>query len=607
MGIAFIVKINGLFDRKEKLQFLGVIAVSLVVAFLDALGVVSILPFISLVMDPSIVYKNQFLQWVFEYFSFTSTQSFLVFVGFIVLVIIVAGNLFSAFSTWVQARFVWRNNHRISSGLLRKYLSMPYVFFLDQNSSDLGKNVLSEVTQLTKGLLLPLIQGLTGVAVASAIVALLLYVNPQVTLFAFVVVAIPYLAIYFGIRRKLVVLGERRLEENRERFKSASEALEGIKDIKVLGREGFFLKMFSKHSEEFSKIQAWNAVFVQIPRHITETVSFGGAIGVTLFLIYTGRDIQQIMPLIWFFALAWHRLMPSLQAVFSSLTDLRFNTAVLDKVYEDLNITRAGAGEVSFRGRLPKPVPFKKSIRLENISFFYPGESGPILKRVNLDIKKNTSVALVGPTGCGKTTLADIILGLFAPSEGVIRVDNIAIGRKNIRNWQRSVGYVPQQIYLSDDTVARNIAFGIPDKKIDMPRVRRVARLANIHDFIEKEMLGGYDTIIGERGVRMSGGQRQRIGIARALYHDPEVLVFDEATSSLDTATERAVLKEMEKVSKLKTMVVIAHRISTVKNCDLIYLMDKGKITAVGTYGDLMEKNSRFRALAQETSSSSRS
>ena len=596
----FIAKLSSLFDRGEKLQFLGVMLLSLVVAFLDALGVASILPFISLVMDPSVVYNNQILNGVFNSLGFTNTQSFLIFTGLVMLGIIVAGNLVSALATWVQARFVWRNNHRISSGLLKKYLSLPYVFFLNQNSSNLGKNVLSEVMQLTKGLLVPLINLLTGFAVVLVIAALLLYVNPQVTLIASVVIAIPYLLIYFNLRRKLRVGGKRRLEENRGRFKAANEALGGIKDIKILGREGFFLKRFSKHSEKFSNVQVWSGVVGQIPRYITEIITFGGAVGVILFLLYSGRDVQQIIPLVGFFALAWHRLLPSLQAIFSSFTDLQFNTAVLDKIFEDLHVSEAGTEKISFGGKLPQPAPFEKNIKLENISFSYPGEREPVLKDVSLEVEKNTSVALVGPTGCGKTTLVDIVLGLLTPDRGVIRVDDAEITKENIKNWQRNIGYVPQQIYLSDDTVARNIAFGLPDEEMDMSQVRRAAKLANIHDFIEKETLGGYDTVVGERGVRLSGGQKQRIGIARALYNDPEVLVFDEATSSLDIATERAVLEAMERVSKLKTMIIIAHQISAVKNCDSIYLMDKGEIVAKGTYGYLMKNNAQFQDLARE-------
>jgi ATP-binding cassette subfamily C protein len=596
----FIAKLSSLFDRVEKLQFLGVMLLPLVVAFLDALGVASILPFISLVINPSVVDENQILNWVFNSLGFTNTQSFLIFVGFMMLGIIVAGNLASAFATWAQARFVWRTNHRVSSDLLKKYLSMPYVFFLNQNSSNLGKNVLSEVMQLTKGLLLPLINLLTGFAVVLVITALLLYVNPQVTLIAAVAIVIPYLLIYFNLRRKLRAGGKKRLEENRGRFKAANEALGGIKDIKILGREGFFLKRFLKHSEKFSNVQAWSGVVGQIPRYITEIIAFGGAVGVILFLLYSGRDVQQVIPLVGFFALAWYRLLPSLQAIFSSFTDLQFNTAVLDKIFDDLNVGESGTGKISFGGKLPQPAPFEKNIKLENISFSYPGEREPVLKDVSLDVGRNTSVALVGPTGCGKTTLVDIVLGLLTPDRGVIKVDGVEITNENIKNWQRNIGYVPQQIYLSDDTVARNIAFGLPDEEIDMAQVRRAAKLANIHDFIEKETSSGYDTVVGERGVRLSGGQKQRIGIARALYNDPEVVVFDEATSSLDTATERAVLEAMERVSKLKTMIIIAHRISTVKNCDLIYLMDKGKIVSQGTHEYLMENNAQFQEMSRD-------
>ena len=597
----FIVKLNSLFDRREKMQFMGVIIVVFFMALFQALGVVSILPFVTLVMNPNVVYENQLLHWLFDFLGFTSTYPFLVFMGFAMLGILVIGNFVSAFAVWLTIRFVWRKNYRLSLALLKKYLSLPYAYFLNQHSADLGKNVLYEVQQLTDNFLLPFLNIITGVMVAVIIFVMLFYVNPLVTLIAVVFLTFFYLLIYSRFSQEIRIGGERRLEENKGRFKAASEALGGIKDIKVLGREKYFLQRFSKHSEKLSDLCAWYNVVSGIPHYIVEIVAFGGIIGLILFLL-SKQTGQQIIHLVGFFTFAGYRLISALHGIFQSFTIFRFNKAVLDKIYKDMTEGGINTAEIIFDKELPQPIPFKKNIKLGNISFSYPGTNGFVLKDINLEIKKNTSIGIVGPTGSGKTTLVDIILGLFIPNKGIMKVDDIGINEKNIRNWQCNLGYVPQQVYLSDDTISRNIAFGLPDEKIDMAQVKLVAKIADIDNFIKNELPNGYETIVGERGIRLSGGQKQRVGIARSLYHDPEVIVFDEATSSLDGITEKVVLEAMQSVSKIKTIIIIAHRLTTVRNCDIIYLIDKGRITSQGTYNDLMKNNIQFQAMARKVS-----
>lgn len=597
----FIVKLNILFDRREKMQFVGIIIVVFFAALFQALGVVSIFPFVTLVMNPNIVYENQLLHWLFDFLGFTSTYPFLVFMGFAMLGILVIGNFVLAFAVWLTVRFIWRKNHRLSLALLKKYISLPYAYFLNQHSADLGKNVLYEVQQLTDGFLFPFLNIITGVMMAGIILVMLFYVNPLVTLIAVVFLTFFYSLIYSRFSQGMRIGGERRLEENKGRFKAASEAFGGIKDIKVLGREKYFLQRFSKHSEKLSDLCAWGNVVSLIPRYIVEIVAFGGVIGLILFLL-SKQTGQQIIPFVGFFTFAGYRLISALHGIFQSFTTFRFNKAVLDKIYKDMTEGGINTTEIIFDKELPQPIPFKKNIKLENISFSYPGTNDFVLKDINLEIKKNTSIGIVGPTGAGKTTLVDIILGLFIINKGIMKVDDIEINEKNIRNWQRNLGYVPQQVYLSDDTISRNIAFGLPDEKIDMARVKLVAKIANIDNFITNELPNGYETIVGERGIRLSGGQKQRIGIARSLYHDPEFIVFDEATSSLDGVTEKAVLEAIQGVSKIKTLIIIAHRLTTVRDCDIIYLIDKGRITAQGTYNDLMKNNIQFQAMARKVS-----
>ena len=586
----FIFKLNELFDNKEKVQFLIVMVVSLFLALFQAVGVASVLPFINMVMNPGIVNESRWLSYFFSLFDFKSIDNFVIFSGFVVLGILIIGNAISAFATWLRINFVWRKNHTLSNFLLKKYLSMPYTYFLNQNSADLGKNVLTEVQQLTGSLLLALMTIITNGIMVIVILSLLLYVNLSMTLVAATFLILLYLLIYFYFSDKLNTAGEERLQANKGRFKSANEALGGIKDIKILGVEKFFLQRFSKHSDRFSYLQSWYQVIGQVPRYVMEVVAFGGIVSLLIFLVYSNTSTDKIIPLISFFAFSGYRLIPALQEIFNSLTAIRFNAAVLNKIYKDISDGDLTSEDINFKYNENEPISFKEKIKLEDIYFTYPNSDKAILKNINLEIKKNTFVALIGITGSGKTTLVDLILGLLLPDNGKFSVDGTEINKDNIKNWQANLGYVPQQIYLSDDTIARNIAFGIPDEKINMDQIRKVAQMANLSYFVENELILGYDTIIGERGIRLSGGQKQRIGIARALYHDPQVLLFDEATSSLDNVTEKEVLSAIEGIAKLKTMIVIAHRLTTVKNCDKVYVIEKGRIIKAGSYNEIVDK-----------------
>lgn len=586
----FVSKLNNLFNRKERMQFLTVMVMVLLMAVFQAIGVASVLPFINIVMNPAVINENKWLNYFFDAFHFESTTSFTVFSGFVVLGLLVVGNLISAYATWLKIRFVWQKNYKLSNNLLKSYVFMPYAYFLNHNTANLSKNVLAEVNQLTSGYILPLIDIVTGSVIAFIILALLLYVNPLMTSVAAAVLISLYLLVYSYFSERMKTEGQLRLRANKERFRLAGEALGGIKDIKVIGVEKYFLNRYSKHSGTFSDVQSRNQIIGQIPRYVMETIAFGGIVSLLIFSVSSHMSIQKIIPLVSFFAFAGYRLIPALQDIFHSITRMRFTRAVLDKIHADMRKEISGRTDYEDRKKDIKPISFAKNIELRNIHFSYPGSDKKVLNGINLNIEKNSFIALIGETGSGKTTIADIILGLLTQCAGKILVDDIEINEDNIRNWQANLGYVPQQIFLSDNSVARNIAFGLPDNQIDMLKVKKVAEMANIRDFIEKELPESYNTFIGERGVRLSGGQRQRIGIARALYYDPQVLLLDEATSSLDNATEKEVLMAIESVAKLKTMIVIAHRLTTVKNCDKVYVVEKGMIARVGSYDEIVRK-----------------
>lgn len=593
-------KIKIIITPQEKWPLLVLITSILLAALFQTLGVVSILPFMSIVMQPEIIESNRWLSWLYNSLDFTSVNSFIIFIGTLMLLIIIIGNLTSALATWLKVRFVWRKNHNISSALLKKYLSLPYVYFLTQNTADLSKNILSEVNVLTNNFLLPLIDIMVKGFVSIGILSMLLFANVYITILSVIILGGSYALIYFYFHDKLKINGAKRLKENKLRFKTAGEALSGIKDIKVMGREDFFYHRYLRHSREFSNLQAWSSLIGVMPRYFLETIAFGGIVTLALYFITTAGNGKEVIPMISFFAFAAYRLMPALQVVFVSFTQVRFSQTTVNRIIEDLS-EKGGFSEqfLVYEKEPIKPMPFNTSLQLKEVSYNYPKTNEPVIHNISLLIRHNTSIGLVGPTGAGKTTLVDIILGLLTPQEGEFSADGVKIDENNILSWQKNLGYVPQHIYLSDDTIINNIAFGIPGEKINRKAVEYAARISNLHDFIVSELPNGYETIVGERGIRLSGGERQRVGIARALYHDPEVLVLDEATSSLDGITESAVLEAINNVAKLKTIIIIAHRLTTVKDCDIIYLVDKGKITGQGTYDELMSSSASFRAMAK--------
>ncbi|MDY0392062.1 MAG: ABC transporter ATP-binding protein [Candidatus Bipolaricaulis sp.] len=573
-------------------MFLGVLGRAL----LEVVGVASILPFFSVVGNPDLVYTNSTLNWLYVSLGFRSVNRFLLFLGFVVLVVLVGSNAFAAAVDWGLQRFSWMRNHSLSRRLLGAYLAKPYVFFLGQNSATLERNVLAETQHVVQGMIIPALQLLASIAVVACLLGFLIAIDPVLAGLAILAVGGAYGAIYLVVRRKLRQLGQVRVEANRERFKIVGEAFGAIKLLKLVGRERQVLNAYSPASYRFSSAVATSEIISRVPRYALEVVAFGGLLVVVLYLLATRQDLGSILPLMGVYGFAGYRLLPAVQNVFAGVTQLRFSQAALEAIHSDLAATAAEPHPISLVG---EPIRIREKVELRNVTFRYPGEREPVIHDVSLTVHAGASIALVGRTGAGKTTVADLILGLLRPDEGGLYVDDQEITDELLPRWQRNLGYVPQEIYLTDDTVAANIAFGVAKEEIDMAAVERAARIANIHEFIVSELPAGYDTMVGERGVRLSGGERQRIGIARALYHDPQVLVLDEATSALDGATETAVFQAIANVARAKTLIIVAHRLATVKECDVVYLVEGGRIVEQGTYTELMERSARFREMAK--------
>lgn len=595
--LEMLQKILSILTKKERRQLVLLFILMLSMALFQALGVASVLPFISLVMNPELVTQNGWLQSIYQYLNFKDTNSFIIGTGLLMLFIILFGNFISGLATWAKFKFVWNNNHNISYRLLRHYLFQPYMFFLNRNSSELTKNILNEIQILTNGFLIPLLDFSSRLLIIVVILVMVLIINPLITIVAFVILGGSYALIYWLIRKKLSYRGGKRLNANRERFKIVSEAFGGIKEVKVSGREEYYLESYTEASSLLSSLQAWNALVGNIPKYVLESVAFGSVIALILVLLIFKGESQSIIPLVSFFAFAGYRLMPAIQDVFQTSTQVKFNQATLDHIFEEM--VNATTGMVAEEGNLSDPLPLNltNEIKLQNITFSYPANGENVLDDVTLMIKKNQKIGIVGSTGAGKTTLVDILLGLFIPEQGQMTVDGTPINSGNVRSWQKILGYVPQQIYLSDDTIAGNIAFGIPATQINLSRVKKAATIARLDDFISR-LPEGYNTVVGERGVRLSGGQMQRVGIARAVYHDPQVLILDEATSALDSITEKEFMEALEAAAEVKTLVIIAHRFNTVRNCDTIIMLEEGRVEATGSYEELLQNNDKFRTLA---------
>lgn len=595
-----IRKLIDLLSDREKVQMYILLAALTAMALIEVAGIASILPFMAVVGNPDVIQSNRWLMIVYTFFEFSSQQNFLFFLGVAVLGLLIFNNLSKTLITWFTLRYDNRLNYRMARRLLGSYLDRPYVFFLNRNTAEMSKNVLNEVRTVIAGVLSPGIQVISSGLVCLCILALLLAVDPLIALTIMVVLGGTYGVIYNLARRRLDTIGRQQVEANRLKFKAAAEALSGIKDIKILGRERDFLEKFSAQALRHAQNNTSSGLIAQLPRYALESIAFGGILMIVLYFLGFGQGLGNVVPVLALYAFAGYRLLPALQQIFSSFALVRSSLPSLDLLHEDLvKSTAHKPKNVRVKSQAIKLLPFKQELALRILTFSYPGTKEPVLKGIDLSIHANTSVGFVGATGSGKTTTVDVILGLLQPSSGKLLVDSVELCQANLAGWQRNLGYVPQSIFLCDDTIARNIAFGVPDEEIDMEAVVRAARIANLDSFVKDELEDGYNTVIGERGVRLSGGQRQRIGIARALYRDPSVLILDEATSALDGITEEAVMDALQKLSRKKTIIIIAHRLTTVKDCDVIFIMEHGKVVDQGTYDQLNENSEWFRAAAR--------
>lgn len=568
-------KINFIFTKSQKRRLVMLFVVILIGTFLELLGVTAILPFINVILSPDKIESMKYLGDIYRWLGMKTPNEFILLAAIVLIVIYIVKNAYVAEMYNLQYRFVYNNQRRLSLRILDAYLKQPYSFHLSHNSSELMRNVSTD-TNMFFAAVLGTIQLLTELCVCAVLAIFLFFMDKSITIGVAVFLTLFIIIFYRGFRKNLAHTAERNRYYTAGITKWLQQSFGGMKEIKVLSRERFFLQNYEHDYKEYADAQR-KYLFMQIvPRPVMEAMCVSGLLLVVAMKLYIGVSGTYFVTTLSVFAVAAFRMLPSFNRITNSLSVIMFNKVSVDAVYEDLKQVEELQKQIDEKKEDYENVSMQKEIKIENLQFRYPNTDHYVLDHVSLSIPKNKSVAFIGPSGAGKTTLADIILGVLEPEGGTVLVDGINIFN-NLDAWHHNLGYIPQSIFLTDDTIRNNIAFGIPEDEISDEQIQHVLREAQLEDFVGS-LPDGVDTIIGERGVRLSGGQRQRIGIARALYTNPEVLVLDEATSALDNDTETAVMEAIDNLSGNKTLIVIAHRLTTIKNCEIVYEVRDGKV-----------------------------
>ena len=538
------------------------------------IGITSIFPFLAIAADPDRIRRSEFGTRFLNLFPPMENRQLLLVAGLIAIAGLLVANAVNLLAEYARTRYSQNFAHWLRVRLLRRIVSQPYTYFLQRNSGDLLKKVLGDVTNYASGVLLPLLDTVARMLTALLLLVTLFLVQPVIALSAAIVLGGFYVIIF-----RLLAHKRREVDDNLRTsvagmFREQHQMLGGIKPVKVHHAQEHFLSRFAKHSKIVARMNARLPVFSNSARYFVEPLAFGGLVVAVLLLVAKGRDFSDILPNLGVMALAGYRLLPSVQLLYTQLTQISSMRHAVDEVYDEFVVAETDTSvspRVSSESlkRVP-PLRWNDAIALHDVTFRYPNMARPAVAGLSLTIRRNTSLGVIGPTGSGKSTLVDLLLGLYQPTAGEILIDGRPLTADLVPAWQASIGYVPQDIFLVDDTIARNIAFGLQDDEIDLTRLREACAIAQLLDFIEAESPDRFETKVGERGIRLSGGQRQRIGLARALYHRPSFLILDEATSALDVAIEAKLLQALRSLAGKLTMVVAAHRLSAVTNCDQV-------------------------------------
>lgn len=570
----------------------------IIMTFAEILGISSMVPFMALVGDVGMLQENNILATIYNYTGIEDPYDFVFLSGVSVLVFLAFSSLLSMYTTWRLLMYSSNVGTEISTTLYKYYLKQPWLFHATGSSAQLTKQVSVETLRVTDGVVSPLMV-LNARAILAFFLSLSIFLyNPTIAVIGVGIFFFTYLIIYKVVRKKLQANGRVLSEVSTSRFRLLNEGLGGIKDVLLLGRDQDFMDRFESSSKRIAYARGNTQVLSQVPRYLMELIAFGTMIGLVLYLLSAHKDnLGMILPILSVYALAGFKLLPAFQQIYSAITSIKGNIAAFDAIKDDLAASKS-QNTNTYTTLTKEQLKLKQDIVLKDIVFIYPNKEKAALHNLNLTIKTNSVVGIVGPSGSGKSTLIDILLGLITSQKGELKIDGINITKQNLRQWQNSIGFVPQSIFLSEGTISENVAFGLAKDEIDIDKVNHAIKLAHLDELVNS-MPNGLDTNVGERGVQLSGGQRQRIGIARALYNDASILVFDEATSALDGITEKMIMDAIHDFSGKKTIIMIAHRLKTVEKCDVIHFLEDGKVIDSGTYEELIEKNDVFRKMAK--------
>ncbi|MCU0565078.1 MAG: ABC transporter ATP-binding protein/permease [Oculatellaceae cyanobacterium Prado106] len=577
-------------ERRSRL--LVAVLLFLLTSFLDTFGIGLVGPFMVLATDPGAIVHSSFLQWLYNHSGLASPVQFIGLFGLGIVLIFYIKSYLTFYVQKYILHFTYSQQGFLSQKLLHAYLSAPYTFHLNCNTSLLIQNITLEVRGFANGIMLPILNSAAYLIISFSLAILLAKTSLLATSSILIMLVIPF-SLYQRYRYQLAKWGKQGSQANLEILRTINHSLGGFKETRIIGCEAYFEEKMDHYVRQFEHTVAESQVFKLLPRLLIEAVLITFLVGLAAVFLLSNQDPQKLTSILGVFAMASIRLIPAISQLTNAIGSLRQNSYALNKLYADLKELETFSQssdrqlQISASKTTEQPINFSNRIVLDQVSYSYPGHAEAVLKDISLSIHKGEAIALIGRSGAGKTTLVDIILGLLTPTQGDIQVDGTSI-YPHLRSWQNSIGYIPQSIYLMDDTLLRNIAFGVPDSRIDYDRVERALKSAQLTELIA-DLPQGLATVIGERGIRLSGGQRQRVGIARALYHEREILVLDEATAALDHETEKLVNDAIQSLSGTKTLIIIAHRLTTIEHCDRVYLLEKGRLVRSGSYDEVVK------------------
>lgn len=598
--LQLVRELFSLLDKQQRTRFVFLQLLVILMAFAEIASITIIGPFMLMAADVQSLEENGSFSHFYHLSGLNSPEEFVFWAGIAVLAILLSSSLVSVFTAWRLSLFSFQIGAELGNRLFSHYINQPWLFHVNHSSASLTMNIAAETGRITNQVLSPLLQMNSRIVLATFIVITVFIYNPYVAIAGVTLFGSSYALLFTIVRHRLTIHGQHITKQNSNRFKLMSEAFGGIKDILLFGYQDNYTQRFIDASRKMASSLGVNQTLASAPKYLLEMVAFSSMITLVLYLIlFEDGNAENILPSLAVYGLAGFKLMPAFQNIYQQLSQIRGALPAYQAVRQDL-IASQNESLTPNKSNLIENHELKIAIDLKNVSFSYPGKNTPAIDNINLHIPAKKTVGIVGPSGSGKSTLIDLILGLITPSSGSIIIDEKLLPSNKISGWQKTIGFVSQTIYLSDASLKENIAFGIPEEEINITKVLKAAHLAHLDEVISR-LPDGIETLVGERGVQLSGGQRQRIGIARALYHDASVLVFDEATSALDGITEKLIMQSLHEFFGKKTIIMIAHRLKTVQNSDIIFFMKNGKLIDQGSFEFLKQNNSEFSELAKNS------